>query len=126
MAHILVVDDDPSVNGLIALLLKFEGHDVRQAHDGKTALRMAHESVPDLILLDVGMPKMSGYQVACSLYESATTKRIPIIFVSAHDKNDDLDDETSMPPIIGYLRKPFEIQNLIQIVRNGLASSGDT
>ncbi|HEX8550337.1 MAG TPA: response regulator [Abditibacteriaceae bacterium] len=120
MAHILVVDDEPSINGLIAMVLKLEGHDVRQAHEGKTALRMAQEITPDLILLDVMMPGMSGFDVAHALFQSPATQRIPIMFVTATPKPEDLDSNPSMPPIVDYVCKPFEIQSLMVQVRRAL------
>jgi DNA-binding response OmpR family regulator len=120
MANILVVDDEPTINGLISLVLQLEGHSVRQAYKGEVAIQMAHENVHDLILLDVMMPGMSGYQVACTLCESTATKHIPIIFVSASAKPDNLEKESSMSPILDYVRKPFEIRYLIERVNRAL------
>jgi CheY-like chemotaxis protein len=122
MAHILVVDDDPSINDLNALTLKREGHDVRQAHDGRAAVKMALESAPDLILLDVMMPVMSGYDIARALYGSSVTRQIPILFFSASAKPDNLEDKRLMPPILGYLSKPCDIHVLVDRVRNALNS----
>jgi DNA-binding response OmpR family regulator len=67
MASILVVEDNLSLNDLMAMVLRIEGHEIRQAYEGQTALSMAHESAPDLIILDVMMPGLSGYAVARAL-----------------------------------------------------------
>jgi two-component system phosphate regulon response regulator PhoB len=120
MAHILVVDDEQSLNSLMRMVLEINGHVVRQAYDGKSALCMAHESAPDLLLLDIMMPGLSGYDVARALYESDSTKRIPIMFVSAHGKPSDHDVSLAMPPIVDYVSKPFEINDLLRRVHLAL------
>ena len=80
---ILVVDDYAENVELLEELFVLSGHEVFTAYDGEEALRKARSVLPDLILLDIMMPKMDGYQVCEALRNSADTKDIPIIFVTA-------------------------------------------
>ena len=83
-ATILLVDDEPQNLKLLATMLEPEGYVVRLAASGRAALEAVAEDAPDLILLDVMMPGMDGYEVTKALKSGAATARIPIIMVSAH------------------------------------------
>ena len=87
---ILIVDDQPLNLRVLSSLLTEEDYQVQTAQDGESALRIAHESPPNLILLDVRLPDMDGYEVCGRLKEDESTRDIPIIFISAigdtHDK----------------------------------------
>ncbi|HEX8550963.1 MAG TPA: response regulator [Abditibacteriaceae bacterium] len=123
MALILVVDDDHEINDLIAVTLKVEGYEVRQAHNGEAALRMAQEHAPDLILLDVMMPRMSGIEVAHALHLSPKTNGIPIIFVTADSEPKERAAGLAIPQVVDYVCKPFDLQELVIRLRNALASA---
>lgn len=118
MALILVVEDDPEINSLMALTLRVEDYDVIQAHDGEQALRMVEEHSPDLILLDVMMPRLSGYDVARVLHDRKVTARIPIIFVTAKSEMEDRVHGLEMA--IDYVCKPFAAPELLARVRAAL------
>ncbi|MBI3086386.1 MAG: response regulator, partial [candidate division NC10 bacterium] len=81
--RILVVDDEPLVLHMLRDVLTRLPADVLEAKEGEEALRLAKAERPDLILLDVMMPRMDGYQVAAALKQDPTTATIPIIFISA-------------------------------------------
>lgn len=83
MAHILVVDDDPDIVQILKLTLKSRGYDVSTAGDGEEGLRMIRAARPDLLLLDLMMPRMSGLEVVRRLRENPETRDIPIIVLSA-------------------------------------------
>jgi len=83
LANVLVVDDDPRNCRLLAGYLKLEGYQVRTAEDGTTALRMAQERAPDVVLLDVMMPGMSGYEVCRILKNQPATRLTQIMLVTA-------------------------------------------
>jgi DNA-binding response OmpR family regulator len=123
MPHILVVDDERSINELIAVTLKQEGYEVSQAPDGKAAVRMAHELKPDLILLDMMMPGMTGIDVARTLHASPGTIHIPIIFVTALSEPRERVEGLAIPQAVDYVCKPFELQELVIRVRNALSYS---
>ncbi len=113
MKKILVVDDEPSLRDLVELVLKREKYEVATAADGKTALAMAEAFKPDLILLDIMLPDMSGHQVCKQLN---TNKRIPTIMVTARLETID--------KVLGlelgaddYVTKPFEIMELLARIK---------
>ncbi len=104
---ILIVDDNPDIRNILDLLLKSKGYATLQADSGQAALDMVAKQPPDLILLDIVMADMDGYQVARQLRESGARKRIPIIMISG--RNEDIDEVLGLE--LGaddYIRKPFE------------------
>ena len=118
MALILVVEDDPEINSLMALTLRVEDYDVMQARDGDQALKLIGERAPDLILLDVMMPRVSGYDVARSLQDKPSTSHIPIIFVTA--KTEMEDRVFGLEMAVDYVCKPFAAPELLARVRAAL------
>jgi diguanylate cyclase (GGDEF)-like protein len=118
MARILVVEDDPEINALMALTLRVEDYDVSQARDGVQALKMVQEDPPDLILLDVMMPRVSGYDVARELQDKPSTAHIPIIFVTA--KSEMEDRVIGLEMAVDYVCKPFATPELLARVRAAL------
>lgn len=80
---ILAVDDDPDILGMITLRLGKRGYNILTAADGEAALEMALEHKPDLVVLDVMMPKMSGWEVARSLRQNPETKAMKIVILTA-------------------------------------------
>jgi len=80
---ILIVDDEPSTILILANLLKLHEYEVRQAANGQMALEMAHCDPPDLILLDIIMPQMDGYEVCRQLKSDPVTCKIPVLFITA-------------------------------------------
>jgi two-component system phosphate regulon response regulator PhoB len=89
VALVLIVEDEPEINAMIALTLRIKNYDVAQARDGREALRLVRERRPDLVLLDIMMPGLSGYDVALDLKENSDTAGIPIIFVTAKTAKED-------------------------------------
>jgi DNA-binding response OmpR family regulator len=104
---ILIVDDNPDIRNILDLLLKSKGYSTLQADSGNTAMAAVAQQHPDLILLDIIMPDMDGYQVARRIRDNPATKSIPIIMISA--RNEDVDEVLGLE--LGaddYIRKPFE------------------
>lgn len=118
MPLIMVVEDDPSINALMALTLRVEDYEVMQARDGEQALQMLETRQPDLILLDVMMPKMSGYEVARALQDKPAAARIPIIFVTAKATMEDR--VRGLDLAVDYVCKPFAAPELLARVRVAL------
>ncbi|MEO0538487.1 MAG: response regulator [Cyanobacteria bacterium P01_A01_bin.123] len=118
-ASIMVVDDDAKNLSLIAHLLKEEGYAVWQASTGTEALRFAPKVMPDLVLLDINLPDMSGYAVCHQLRANDQIKRIPVIFVSALDE---AWDKVKGFAVGGndYVTKPLQILELHCRIRNQL------
>jgi two-component system OmpR family response regulator len=122
--QVLVVDDEPNIRDLIQVALKFHGCSVTTAGSGKDALRQAESTRPDLIVLDVMMPDMDGFEVCRRL--RAAGNEVPVIFLTARDTSSD----TVTGLAIGgddYVTKPFSVEALVARVRAVLrrASRGD-
>ncbi|MGF1491556.1 MAG: putative bifunctional diguanylate cyclase/phosphodiesterase [Microcoleaceae cyanobacterium] len=117
---ILIVDDTPANLRLLSQMLSDQGYKVRQAINGKMAVTAAITSPPALILLDVLMPDLSGYDVCAQLKADQATAAIPIIFLSALD---DVLDKVKAFEIGGadYVTKPFELEEILVRVKNQLA-----
>lgn len=116
---ILVVDDTPEQLRLLSKILEAQGYKVRKAINGERALQAVEALHPDLILLDVMMPDMQGYEVCCILKESPETRNIPVIFVSALD---DIYDKVLGFNVgaVDYITKPYQIQEVVLRVRTHL------
>lgn len=117
--HILVVDDIPDNLRLLAEILESQNYVVRKALNGNLALQSAHRHPPDLILLDINMPEMNGYEVCQRLQTSDVTSHIPIIFISALDQ---VHDKVRAFELGGkdYITKPFQAAEVLARVRNHL------
>ncbi|MEM6591890.1 MAG: response regulator [Cyanobacteria bacterium P01_H01_bin.119] len=115
MANILIVDDQTSARELIADTLIREGFDVQQAASGKIAIEIAAHQPPDLIICDIGMPGLSGYDVLTTLRQHAATSLIPFIFLTACDDAQSLRRGMAMGAD-DYLVKPFTAKDLIQTI----------
>lgn len=89
-ARILVVDDNVDLARGLARLLEIRGHDVQIAHDGPTGLDKAMKSKPEVVLLDIGLPGMDGYQVAAHLRQNETVKDATLIAISGYGQEEDL------------------------------------
>ena len=117
LGEILVVDDAPVNLKLLATLLRRENYSIRCATGGAMALRSAQDSPPDLILLDITMPDMDGYEVCRRLKAEPGTAKIPVIFVSALDAVEE-EERVRAAGGIGYIRKPYRIQDVLVSVQN--------
>lgn len=117
--QILIVDDTPANLRLLAQMLANVGYIVRPARDGRTALASAQSAPPDLILLDVMMPDMDGYEVCRQLKANEQTADIPIIFISALD---DVQDKVKSFALGGvdYIPKPFHDEEVLARVQTHL------
>jgi diguanylate cyclase (GGDEF)-like protein len=118
-SNILLVDDQPHNLNVLSDLLEEQGYEVRQALNGAMALAAAAIAPPDLILLDINMPEMDGYTVCQRLKADATTRGIPVIFVSALDEAWDKVKAFSVGGV-DYIAKPFKVIEVLARVENHL------
>jgi len=109
--RVLVVDDDPDILDALSEILEAEGYDVQRARNGREALQRLEQGLPDLVLLDLMMPVMDGWEFARSLDPGA---RPPIIVLSA-DRN--VSAKAKEIGALGWLAKPFELSDLLTAVR---------
>ncbi|MDY6783355.1 MAG: adenylate/guanylate cyclase domain-containing protein [Cyanobacteriota bacterium] len=118
-ASILVVDDTPNNLRLLSTILTEQGYEVGKAINGKIALRSTSAAPPDLILLDINMPDLNGYEVCERLKAEERTREIPVIFISALD---DVLDKVKAFSVGGvdYVTKPFQAEEVLARVRTHL------
>lgn len=111
-ANILIVDDTPANLRLLCSMLDDNGYEVRPVTDGPTALSAAYAERPDMVLLDINMPDMNGYEVCAALKADEALVDIPVIFISA--LNEPLDKVRAFEVGgVDYISKPFHIEEVI-------------
>jgi DNA-binding response OmpR family regulator len=121
---ILIADDDDDIRDVIAFKLQVSGFRTLSADNGRTALNLAVEQRPRMIILDVTMPQMDGLSVCYELHSSSATAQIPVLMLSGRDRQVDID----LGLTVGaddYLIKPFSPAELIRRVRWLLLATGD-
>lgn len=121
-ATVLVVDDDPVILRLLEVNFEMEGFTVVRAADGAEGLERAREVLPDVVVLDVMMPRMTGHEVATALRADPRTATIPIIFVTARAQSSDIERGMELG-VDDYVTKPFDPLDLIARVNTVLARS---
>ncbi|MBI2266353.1 MAG: response regulator [Armatimonadetes bacterium] len=119
---ILIVDDSENVARLIQLNLDFEGYETRVAHDGRDALALVHEEIPDLLILDILMPRLDGWGVLREIRGDPTTRDIPVIMLTALTKEEDLRRGWEAG-VFDYITKPFNPMRLVETVKRCLTKS---
>jgi len=123
MARILIAEDEPDIRELVAFTLRFAGHEVTTTSNGEEALNQASMIIPDLILMDVRMPRMTGYDACRAMKSTPTLKHIPVVFLSA--KGQDSEIQTGLEAgAEEYLLKPFAPDQLTERVRAILSKFG--
>lgn len=118
-ADILLVDDKPENLRLLSTMLEEQGYEIREAISGALALKSAQASPPDLILLDINMPGLNGYEVCQRLKADQTTSHVPVIFISAQDEAWDKVKAFSVGGV-DYITKPFKVMEVIARIENHL------
>jgi DNA-binding response OmpR family regulator len=112
MPTVLVVDDDPVILRLLEVNFEMEGFTVLTASDGAAGLERAKAKMPDVVILDVMMPKMTGYEVAAALRSDPATAAIPILLVTAKAQSTDVAKGLDVG-VDDYVTKPFDPMDLI-------------
>jgi len=116
---IVVADDDPDILSIVAMSLETQGYAVYKATNGREAVDLARDHRPDLIILDMMMPVMSGYEAITELKASDATRTIPIIGLSAKAMATDMERATDVG-IDGYITKPFRIAQVLSVIEGYL------
>jgi DNA-binding response OmpR family regulator len=112
---ILVIDDEPELVKAITVRLQASGYEVIFAYDGQEGIDKAEEIKPDLILLDIIMPKKDGWEVCKNLKSNPTTKGIPILICTASGQRD-LEKRCTAAGADEVIKKPFETAELLELV----------
>ena len=124
MARILIVDDDEKMLGLYQAILSNEGFDVLTAGSGEDCLKLAIKNIPDLILLDVMMPKKDGGKVAQDLSGNNKTRNIPIIFLSSIISEEEVKAQHGIVSGRFIISKSSNWTELVQRIKEVLSASG--
>jgi CheY-like chemotaxis protein len=116
MARILIAEDERDIRDLITFTLSFAGHQVTAASNGEEAVEKALQIIPDLILMDVRMPRMTGYEACIRMKQEDSIKHIPVAFLSA--KGQESEVQTGLEAgAVEYILKPFSPDQLTERVK---------
>ena len=122
MAKILIAEDERDIRDLIAFTLKFAGYDIVTANNGEEAVQLTKQELPDLVITDVRMPKMTGYEACKQIKADPATHHIPVVFLSA--KGQEAEVQTGLDSGADeYLLKPFAPDQLTRKVADILAAA---
>lgn len=121
MSRILIADDEPNIVLALELLMKREGHEIKTVADGEKAVEAAREFRPDLILLDVMMPKMDGYEVCERLRADPALKGVAIVMLTAKGREVEREKGMALGADL-YITKPFSTRDVVRKVKEVLGS----
>ena len=118
---ILVVDDDPGILRIVEITLERSGYRVKTAPSGQEALKLLRNTLPDVMILDVTMPGLSGFDLCHIVKRDERLQNVPVIFFTAQDSPKDFQAGMDAGGVI-YLLKPFKPEKLLQSVRLALSA----
>lgn len=121
MATVLVIEDDQAFRDLLRLHLRQAGHTVQTAADPEEGLRSLIDAPPELILLDLDLPYLSGFEVLEALRSDPASQKIPVIIVTGNAE-EEVHDRCRALGIEGYLTKPFKGEHLVQAIAKALVA----
>ena len=116
MARILIAEDERDIRDLITFTLSFAGHEVTTASNGEEAVEKALQIIPDLILMDVRMPRMTGYEACKRIKQENSIKHIPVAFLSAKGQESEVQTGLEVGAV-EYILKPFSPDQLTERVK---------
>jgi len=123
IARLLVAEDEKDIRELVSFTLRFAGYQVWAAADGVEAVELAEEVLPDLILMDVRMPRMTGYEACEKMKQMDSLKDIPIVFLSAKGQESEIQKGLDAGAV-AYILKPFAPAELTSRVKELLITFG--
>lgn len=122
---ILIVDDEPNIVAALEFLLQRGGYEVLLAQDGEAALKQVEQHLPDLVLLDVMMPRASGFEVCQRMRERADWQHIKIIMLSAKGRDAEINKGLALGADF-YVTKPFSTKDLVAKIGELLGAAAAT
>ncbi len=123
MAKILIAEDEPDIRELVAFMLRFAGYEVMAASNGEEAVQAATHDIPDLVLMDVRMPRMTGYDACRIMKANPNLHDVPVVFLSAKGQEAEIQSGLEAGAE-EYLLKPFSPDELTNRVRTILSKFG--
>ena len=121
MAKILVVEDEPSLQKAMVDMLKISGYETVGALDGESGLGLARSEKPDLILLDIILPQMNGFDVLRALKADESTKSIPVIVLTNLEGSLDVEQALTLGATTYLVKTNYELEDIVKRVRDTLA-----
>jgi two-component system cell cycle response regulator DivK len=112
MTKILVVEDEPLLAELLESLLQMNGHDVIMAPDGEAGVRLALSELPEVILMDLSLPGITGFEAVRLIKQNPAAEAIPVLVLTAHKTSGDKDDAYEAG-VAGFVTKPFDHEHLL-------------
>jgi len=119
MIKVLLIEDNLEIRENISEILELEGYEVEVAQNGVMGIRMAKETLPDIVLCDIMMPEADGWEVIKQLKDDKKTSGIPFVFITASVEKKEV-EEGSKLGAVGYILKPFEPAELLTTLKNVL------
>jgi CheY-like chemotaxis protein len=119
---ILVVDDEPNIVDLLALVLRGEGYEVHTANNGVEALKSIPQVKPDLVILDVNMPQLDGWNVLSTIRSTESTRTLPVLMCTNRDLISDV-ERAEVLGATGYIPKPFEIERVVRKIHQVIGTA---
>lgn len=113
--RVVIIDDNRDANSTLSMLLEFSGHEVSSAYDGTSGLQLVRSFAPDVVLLDIGLPEIDGYEVARRLRQDSATKNAYIIALTGYGQASDL-HEAHAAGFDAHLLKPAKVDDLLKLV----------
>ena len=120
MASILIVDDSPTMRNLVKRLLEAHGHDVSEAGDGSSGLLSVVEKAPDLVVSDINMPQMDGFQMIGSVRSSKSKSELPIVVLTTETSNSSKEKLRDLGAN-AWVAKPFDDDVFIKVINQHLS-----
>lgn len=121
MKTILLVEDDPFIVEIYGNQLRKEGFKVRAANDGAMALEKIAQEIPDLLVLDINLPKMTGWEVLAKLRQDEKTKELKTIILSNNNKQESLDEMATLKPLHYFLKVETATEDIVNTIKEALA-----
>jgi len=114
-AKVLVIDDEPEITDIVETFLTESGYNVEVENSARNALEKARQFIPDVILLDIMMPDVDGYNVCQEIKNDPKLASVPVIFLTGKDRNDDMGRSFKVGGDM-FIKKPFSCERLLEIV----------
>jgi DNA-binding response OmpR family regulator len=123
MSKILIAEDEPDIRELVTFMLRFAGYEVVAASNGEDAVRTAAREIPDLVIMDVRMPRMTGYDACRLMKANPDLRHVPVVFLSAKGQESEIQSGLDAGAE-AYILKPFSPAELTNRVRGILSRYG--
>jgi len=120
MQTILIVEDEPTLQKTLSVALAQEGYEVKSALDGEEGLKMARESQPNLILLDLILPKMDGFEVLDELKKDTATQSIPVIVLTNLESAQDIEKALALGATTYLVKANYDLKDVIEKVKEAI------